>query len=100
MIVVGETQRNEIAEFGVAPLKKLVPIPLGLPLESFVCVDQHRGALREEIGRRQMTHSSGSSLDSFRSRHMSIFSRPPPTSEQVVTTFTSRLWEMVSAVRS
>jgi glycosyltransferase involved in cell wall biosynthesis len=50
VVVVGEAQRNEIAGFGVAPLEKLIPIPLGLPLESFLCVDAHRGALRREIG--------------------------------------------------
>jgi glycosyltransferase involved in cell wall biosynthesis len=50
IVVVGETQRDEIASFGVAPLEKLVPIPLGLPLEPLLTADQERGALRAELG--------------------------------------------------
>jgi glycosyltransferase involved in cell wall biosynthesis len=34
----------------VAPLDKLVPIPLGLPLEPLLSVDQHGGTLRDELG--------------------------------------------------
>src|SRR5262249_23339499 len=49
VVVVGETQRDEIAGFRVAPLEKLVAIPLGLPLEPFLDVDEAQGVLRAEL---------------------------------------------------
>src|SRR6478672_3231669 len=33
VIAVGDVQRNEIAQYGVAPLEKIVTIPLGLEIE-------------------------------------------------------------------
>lgn len=50
IIAVGEGQREEIAGFGVAPPRKLVPIPLGLPIEVMLTADDHRGQLRAELG--------------------------------------------------
>lgn len=50
VVVVGEQQREEIAEFGVCPRSKLVPIPLGLELQRFLQAEQLRGSLRQELG--------------------------------------------------
>jgi glycosyltransferase involved in cell wall biosynthesis len=52
IVVVGEGQRDEIAGYGVAPLKKLVPIRLGLELGQFTQADRgrSRGQLRRELG--------------------------------------------------
>jgi glycosyltransferase involved in cell wall biosynthesis len=50
IVVVGERQRDEIAGFGVAAPEKLVPIPLGLPLEPLLSVDGEGNALRRELG--------------------------------------------------
>lgn len=49
IVVVGEAQRDEIAEFGVAPRSKLVPIRLGLELGRFLQAERHRGELRREL---------------------------------------------------
>ncbi|MFN0070867.1 MAG: glycosyltransferase [Chloroflexota bacterium] len=50
IVVVGDKQRDEIAGFGVAPPEKLVPIPLGLPLEPLLAAHPARGELRQEMG--------------------------------------------------
>jgi glycosyltransferase involved in cell wall biosynthesis len=50
IIVVGDRQRDEIAGFRVAPISKIVPIPLGLPLESLLTVEETEGQLRSELG--------------------------------------------------
>lgn len=50
IIVVGERQRHEIAAYGIAPIQKLVAIPLGLELEPLLGAEGHRGELRQELG--------------------------------------------------
>jgi len=50
IIVVGERQRHEIAAYGIAPITKIVAIPLGLELEPFLVAEGHRGELRQELG--------------------------------------------------
>jgi glycosyltransferase involved in cell wall biosynthesis len=50
IIVLGEGQRNEIASLGVAPLRKLEPIRLGLELGQFLDAQSARGGLRRELG--------------------------------------------------
>ncbi len=50
IVVVGDKQKDEIAGFNVAPMEKLVAIPLGLPLEPFLTADDARGELRRDIG--------------------------------------------------
>jgi glycosyltransferase involved in cell wall biosynthesis len=50
IIVVGDGQRDEIASYGVAPLRKLTTIRLGLELDQFLQAEQHRGELRRELG--------------------------------------------------
>lgn len=50
VVTVGEAQRQEIAAYGVAPLHKLVAIPLGLELEEFLRVNGRSGRLRSELG--------------------------------------------------
>lgn len=50
IVVVGDSQRDEIAGYGVAPRAKLVPIRLGLELEPFLTAERHRGELRRELG--------------------------------------------------
>jgi glycosyltransferase involved in cell wall biosynthesis len=50
IVVVGERQRDEIAAFGVAPRRKLLPIPLGLELDRFLDAQRRRGELRRELG--------------------------------------------------
>lgn len=50
IIAVGEGQRDEIARFRVAPARKLVPIPLGLPIEPMLTAEAERGKLRAELG--------------------------------------------------
>jgi glycosyltransferase involved in cell wall biosynthesis len=50
IIAVGEKQRQELAGYGVAPIHKIVPIPLGLQLEPMLGAEQERGALRRELG--------------------------------------------------
>jgi glycosyltransferase involved in cell wall biosynthesis len=50
IIVVGDGQRDEIASYGVAPLKKLVSIRLGLELNPFLDAERARGELRRELG--------------------------------------------------
>ncbi|MBI4493655.1 MAG: glycosyltransferase [Chloroflexi bacterium] len=50
LVVVGEQQRREIAAYRIAPLHKLVAIPLGLELEPFLAVQGPSGHLRAELG--------------------------------------------------
>ena len=50
IIVVGDGQRDEIASYGVAPLRKLTTIRLGLELDQFLQAESHRGELRRELG--------------------------------------------------
>ena len=50
IVTVGDSQRDEIASYGVAPRDKLVPIRLGLELEPFLHAEQARGQLRSELG--------------------------------------------------
>jgi glycosyltransferase involved in cell wall biosynthesis len=50
IVVLGDGQRDEIAAFGVAPLRKLVPIRLGLELGQFTQAERSRGQLRRELG--------------------------------------------------
>jgi glycosyltransferase involved in cell wall biosynthesis len=50
IIVLGDGQRDEIASYGVAPLRKLVPIRLGLELGQFLHAENLRGELRRELG--------------------------------------------------
>jgi glycosyltransferase involved in cell wall biosynthesis len=50
IVTVGDSQRDEIASYGVAPRDKLVPIRLGLELQPFLNAEQARGQLRSELG--------------------------------------------------
>lgn len=50
VIAVGEAQRADIASYGVAPLDKIVTIPLGLEIEPMLTAEQERGRLRAELG--------------------------------------------------
>jgi glycosyltransferase involved in cell wall biosynthesis len=50
IVTVGEAQRQEIAAYRVAPLNKLVAIPLGLELDAFRHAPQRSGHLRAELG--------------------------------------------------
>ena len=49
LIVIGDSQRAEIARYGVAPAEKLVPIRLGLDLGQFLEAERFRGELRAEL---------------------------------------------------
>ncbi|MDP8924855.1 MAG: glycosyltransferase family 4 protein [Chloroflexota bacterium] len=50
VVAVNERQRQEIAEYGVAPLEKVVTIPLGLEIESLLDAERYRGHLKAELG--------------------------------------------------
>jgi glycosyltransferase involved in cell wall biosynthesis len=50
LLVIGDGQRDEIASYGVAPLKKLETIRLGLELGQFLQAERARGELRRELG--------------------------------------------------
>jgi glycosyltransferase involved in cell wall biosynthesis len=50
VIAVGDVQRAEIARYGVAPLEKIVTIPLGLEIEQMLDAERDRGKLRSELG--------------------------------------------------
>ncbi len=50
IVAVGEAQRQDIAAYRVAPLEKIVPIPLGLEIEDLLDAERERGALRRELG--------------------------------------------------
>jgi glycosyltransferase involved in cell wall biosynthesis len=49
IIVVGDGQRDEIASYGVAPLRKLESIRLGLELGPFLNAEHVRGHFRREL---------------------------------------------------
>jgi glycosyltransferase involved in cell wall biosynthesis len=55
IVVLGAAQEQEILGFGVGRPEQMVRIPLGLELEPFLTVEQHRGALRRELGIRPET---------------------------------------------
>jgi glycosyltransferase involved in cell wall biosynthesis len=50
VIAVGDAQKADIASYGVAPLNKILTIPLGLEIEPMLDAEQHRGRLRAELG--------------------------------------------------
>lgn len=50
IVTVGESQRDEIASYGIASATKLEPIRLGLELWPFLDAEAHRGELRRELG--------------------------------------------------
>jgi glycosyltransferase involved in cell wall biosynthesis len=50
VIAVGDAQKADIASYGVAPLNKIITIPLGLEIEPMLDAEQHRGRLRAELG--------------------------------------------------
>ncbi|MGE3269539.1 MAG: glycosyltransferase family 4 protein [Chloroflexota bacterium] len=50
VIAVGDAQKADIASYGVAPLDKILTIPLGLEIEPMLDAEQHRGKLRAELG--------------------------------------------------
>ena len=50
VIAVGDAQKADIAHYGVAPLNKILTIPLGLEIEPMLEAEQHRGRLRAELG--------------------------------------------------
>lgn len=50
VIAVGDAQKADIAHYGVAPLNKILTIPLGLEIEPMLDAEQHRGRLRAELG--------------------------------------------------
>ena len=50
VIAVGDAQKADIANYGVAPLNKILTIPLGLEIEPMLDAEQHRGRLRAELG--------------------------------------------------
>lgn len=50
LIAVGDAQRADIAKYGVAPLEKIVTIPLGLEIEQLLDAERARGQLRSELG--------------------------------------------------
>ena len=50
VVAVNERQRQEIADYGVAPLEKVVTIPLGLEIEAMLDAERHCGHLKAELG--------------------------------------------------
>src|SRR3954451_13347675 len=50
VIAVGDAQKADIAHYGVAPLNKILTIPLGLEIEPMLEAEQHRGRLRAQLG--------------------------------------------------
>jgi glycosyltransferase involved in cell wall biosynthesis len=50
IVAVGEGQRHEIAAYGVAPLQRIVSIPLGLEIERLLDAERERGKLKAELG--------------------------------------------------
>jgi glycosyltransferase involved in cell wall biosynthesis len=50
IVAVNERQRAEIAEYGVAPLERVVTIPLGLEIEAMLQAERHQGHLKAELG--------------------------------------------------
>lgn len=50
VVAITDAQKADIAEYGVAPLNKIVTIPLGLEIEPMLEAAQHRGRFRTELG--------------------------------------------------
>jgi glycosyltransferase involved in cell wall biosynthesis len=50
IVTVGDSQRAEIASYGVAPIGKIEPIRLGLELGPFLRAETYAGGLRGELG--------------------------------------------------
>jgi glycosyltransferase involved in cell wall biosynthesis len=50
IITVSESVRQEIAEYGIAPLAKIKVVPLGFDLRAFFNCAERRGPFRKEIG--------------------------------------------------
>ncbi len=50
VIAVGDAQKADIASYGVAPLNKILTIPLGLEIEPMLQAAEYRGRLRSELG--------------------------------------------------
>lgn len=51
LVTVSQGQRRELADYGIAPLSKIVVVPLGFELEPFLTVTQQAGARwRREMG--------------------------------------------------
>jgi glycosyltransferase involved in cell wall biosynthesis len=50
VVAITDAQKADIAHYGVAPLSKIVTIPLGLEIEPMLQAEQHRGRLRAELG--------------------------------------------------
>ncbi|MFN8632491.1 MAG: glycosyltransferase family 4 protein [Chloroflexota bacterium] len=50
VIAITEAQKADIAHYGVAPLRKIEIIPLGLEIEPMLEADRFRGRLRSELG--------------------------------------------------
>lgn len=50
IVAVGDAQKADIAQYGVAPLNKILTIPLGLEIDQMLDAEQHRGRLRAELG--------------------------------------------------
>ncbi len=50
IVAVSETLRQELASLGIAPIEKIVAIPLGLELGSFLNNQGLRGTFRQELG--------------------------------------------------
>lgn len=49
-LAVSESQRRELARYGVAPWEQIEVMPLGLELERFTHCEARRGELRAELG--------------------------------------------------
>jgi glycosyltransferase involved in cell wall biosynthesis len=50
IVVLGKTQEQEILRYGVGRPAQMVRIPLGLELQPFLTIEEHRGKLRRELG--------------------------------------------------
>ena len=50
IVTVSEGQRQELAGYGIAPLEKIVVVPLGFELDDLLSCEPHRGELRRELG--------------------------------------------------
>jgi glycosyltransferase involved in cell wall biosynthesis len=50
VIAVGDAQKADIANYGVAPLSKIRTIPLGLEIEPMLEAEHYRGRLRADLG--------------------------------------------------
>ncbi len=53
IVAVSRSQREEILRYRIAPPKKVVCIPLGLELDSFMDADKRRGQFRAELNLNQ-----------------------------------------------